>query len=491
MNLGALNERTDELLRRVAQQSLGKATFTASGATTSLPNFDLEPAAKSLVPVLTPLRNTTPRVKGDGGNATNWNAITGLNVTNLSLGISEGKRGGEMQVTTQALTAPYAVIGMDASVNFEAQEAGEGYDNIEARATLNLLRAVMIGEEKLILGGNSTLALGTPAAPAITNSGTGGTIPAGTYQVWVVVLSLEGYLAASISGGIPLSITRNNLDGSTSVYGGGSSALSAASNATTTSGSTSTITANVTAKRGAVAYAWFVGTQAGGAAAAILNQITTVNQNVVITSLSGGSQVASSVTADNSQNALVFDGLLTYAGKPANNSYYKSMDNTPLTSDSAAGITEIDTALQSLYDNYRLGPNMILVSSQEARNINKKVIQNSGAPLVRFTKPADDGNMSVVAGTEVRAYFNKFTGQILPLLTHPYMPAGTILGITTELPYPLPDISNVFRVKTRREYYEVRWPVTTRRYDHGVYATELLQHYAPFSMFLIQNIQNG
>ena len=51
MNLGALNERTDELLRRVAQQSLGKTTFTASGATTSLPNFDLEPAAKSLVPV--------------------------------------------------------------------------------------------------------------------------------------------------------------------------------------------------------------------------------------------------------------------------------------------------------------------------------------------------------------------------------------------------------------------------------------------------------
>src|SRR5216110_2426219 len=134
---------------------------------------------------------------------------------------------------------------------------------------------------------------------------------------------------------------------------------------------------------------------------------------------------------------------------------------------------------------------MILVSSQEARNINKKVIANSGAPLVRFTKPADDGNMSVVAGTEVRAYFNKFTGQVLPLVTHPNLPAGTMLGVTTELPYPLPDISNVFRIKTRREYYEVRWPVTTRRYDHGVYATELLQHYAPFSMFLIQNIQNG
>jgi hypothetical protein len=219
--------------------------------------------------------------------------------------------------------------------------------------------------------------------------------------------------------------------------------------------------------------------------------ITTVNAVSLTSTAGAGTQTASNITADNSQNALIFDGLLTYAGNASNNSYYKTMDNTPLTSDGAAGINEIDAALQSLYDNYRLGPNVILVSSQEARNINKKVIANSGAPLVRFTKPADDGNMSVVAGTEVRAYFNKFTGQVLPLVTHPNLPAGTLLGVTTELPYPLPDISNVFRVKTRREYYEVRWPVTTRRYDHGVYTTELLQHYAPFSMFLIQNIQNG
>lgn len=488
MNLGALNERTDELLRRVAQQALGKATFTASGSTTSLPNFDLEPAAKSLVPVLTPLRNTTPRVKGDGGNATNWNAITGLNVTNLSLGISEGKRGGEMQVTTQAFTAPYAVIGMDASVNFEAQEAGEGYDDIEARATLNLLRAVMIGEEKLILGGNRSLALAAPAAPALTSQATGGSIGAGTFQIWCAALTLEGFLASSISGGIPTSVTRNNLDGSTSVYGGGSSNISAASNSVTLSGSTNQVSATVAAKRGAVGYAWFFGTSA---ATATLVAITTVNAVSLTSTAGAGTQTASNITADNSQNALVFDGLLAFAGNPSNNSYYKTMDNTPLTSDGAAGINEIDAALQSLYDNYRLGPNVILVSSQEARNINKKVIANSGAPLVRFTKPADDGNMSVVAGTEVRAYFNKFTGQVLPLVTHPNLPAGTLLGVTTELPYPLPDISNVFRIKTRREYYEVRWPVTTRRYDHGVYATELMQHYAPFSMFLIQNIQNG
>lgn len=483
MNLGALNDRTNELLRRVANQALAKATFDS----TRLPNYDLEPAAKSLVPVLTPLRNMTPRVKGDGGNATNWNAITGINVTNLSLGISEGKRGAEMQVTTQAYTAPYSVIGMDASVNFEAEEAGEGYDDVEARATLNLLRAVMIGEEKLILAGNRTMALGAPAAPTASIA-TGGAYPVTTgVLVYVAALTLDGYAASSVASGIPTSVTRNNLDGSSSTYGGGSSNISAASNAVNTTSGNQTITASVAAVKGAAGYAWFVGTSA---ATAQLAAITSIN-SVTISAAAGGTQTASSITADNSTNGLVFDGLLTYAAKSGSNAYFKSLDGAFLSSDGAAGINEIDVALQSLYDNYRLGPNYILVSSQEARNINKKVISNSGAPLVRFTKPADDGNMSVVAGTEVRAYFNKFTGQIIPLLTHPNLPAGTLMGVTSELPYPLPDVDSVFRIKARREYYEVRWPATTRRYDHGVYATELLQHYAPFSMFLIQNVGNG
>ena len=172
-------------------------------------------------------------------------------------------------------------------------------------------------------------------------------------------------------------MTRNNLDGSTSVYGGGSSNISPASNSVTLAGSTNQVSATVTAKRGAVGYAWFFGTSA---ATATLVAITTVNAVSLTSTAGAGTQTASNISADNSQNALVFDGLLTYAGTPANNSYYKTMDNTPLTSDSAAGINEIDAALQSLYDNYRLEPNVILVSSQEARNINKKVIANSGAP---------------------------------------------------------------------------------------------------------------
>src|SRR5437764_9961114 len=61
---------------------------------TGLVAYDLQAPALSLIPVITPIRNMIPRVRGNGGQATNWKAITGINSTNIGLGVSEGNRGG-------------------------------------------------------------------------------------------------------------------------------------------------------------------------------------------------------------------------------------------------------------------------------------------------------------------------------------------------------------------------------------------------------------
>ncbi|HYL31931.1 MAG TPA: hypothetical protein VEU53_02130, partial [Stellaceae bacterium] len=81
---------------------LAKSTFAESSSPTSgLTFYDLEPGAKLLVPVLTPLRNDVPRVTGKGGIQANWKAITGLNTASVRAGISPGNRGGVIAVTTQ------------------------------------------------------------------------------------------------------------------------------------------------------------------------------------------------------------------------------------------------------------------------------------------------------------------------------------------------------------------------------------------------------
>ena len=68
----------DEALRGALSAPLKKA----AGVTTEsgLKNYDLQPAARLMYPVLAPLRNSTPRVKGGGGDSTHWKAITGVNI---------------------------------------------------------------------------------------------------------------------------------------------------------------------------------------------------------------------------------------------------------------------------------------------------------------------------------------------------------------------------------------------------------------------------
>jgi len=79
----------------------------------------------------------------------------------------------------------------------------------------------------------------------------------------------------------------------------------------------------------------------------------------------------------------------------------------------------------------------------------------------------------------------------VPITVHPNMTPGTILFYTDSLPYPLPSMNAIIRILTRQDYYQVEWPVVTRQYNFGVYADEVLQHYAPFSMGVISNIANG
>ena len=83
---------------------LGKSTFTESmSATSGLTFYDLELGAKFLYPVLTPLRNTIPRVSGKGGIQANWRSITAINTQNLRFGVSTANRGGVLAVATAPL----------------------------------------------------------------------------------------------------------------------------------------------------------------------------------------------------------------------------------------------------------------------------------------------------------------------------------------------------------------------------------------------------
>jgi hypothetical protein len=408
----SLTEKTLEIVEKIKAQQVAEKAYTTS---LGLNWYDLEPAAKLLYPVITPLRNMIPRVSGDGGNAVNWKAITGVDTTQQSPGVSEGNRGAVITTTEADYTAPYRGLGQEDYETFEAEYGSKNFDNLRALMTEGLLNSLMIAEEKVILGGNGSdgIALGTPATPVGVLTA-GGAMTAQATVCYVVALTLDGYLRSTVSAaGVPQTFNKTNADGTVdNNINAGSSQKSAEAAPITTAGGNLAITWTVTAVKGAVAYAWYTGLT--GAANCKLAAITTTNVFAQTANAGGANQAASAITADCSKNAMIFSGIITQALAGAG--YWASLDNGTLNADGAGGVTEIETALKSFWDNYRVSPNIIMVNSQELLNISKKVIAGGAAPLFRFVADAQNSGLNITAGNVVGNYFNKYAmdgGQLI------------------------------------------------------------------------------
>src|SRR5881227_2432279 len=169
--------------------------------------FDLQSPAKNLFPVVTPIRNSIPRVGGGTGTATNWRQVTARTGSGFdAMGwVPEGQRSGQMSYSTASKSASFVTIGEEDAASYEAISAGRHFEDIQARMTFRLLQKLMLKEEMAILGGNASLQLGTPATPALSASGSGATLPAATYSVITVGLTLEGYQNSSLAAGVATS----------------------------------------------------------------------------------------------------------------------------------------------------------------------------------------------------------------------------------------------------------------------------------------------
>ncbi len=481
-----------EALSRRLSPEIVKATYNQpASAVSGINNYDLEMGAKLLYPVLTPLRNDVGRETARGGIQANWRAVTAINTANLAMGVGEGNRGGVIAVTTQDYTASYKTLGLESSASFQADWAAEYFQDVKALASLNLLQSVMIGEEKLILGGNTSLNLGTTATPSLA-AGTAGTLSNSTVSVIAVMLSFEGFMNGTVAGGIQAQVTRVNADGSTDTYGGGAARKSLNQTITLSGGgSNQSITASATPVQGAFGWAWFWGT----AGSELLGAITTTAQ-FVITTTATGTQLASALpAADFSTNSLEFDGFLTQIAKAGSNSYINMLGNgSTLTADGAGGIVEIDTALKSFWDNFRLSPTDIWVSSQEQTNISKKILgtSSSNPGAQRFVFTADQSSLG--GGVMVTSYRNKYSldgAKEIPIRLHPNMPAGTMFFNSKNLPYPMANVPRVTQMRLRRDYWQIEWPLRSLKYEYGIYLDGVLQCYFTPALGLIGNISNG
>ncbi len=120
----------------------------------------------------------------------------------------------------------------------------------------------MQGEERLIMGGNTSTALGTTPNVTLSTATTGGTIAASTtVSVIAVALTMDGLLRCDSKNGPQWTVTRQNADGSNETYGGGAAAPGSSVTIATGGGTaTNTVTASIAnPPAGASAMAWYAG----------------------------------------------------------------------------------------------------------------------------------------------------------------------------------------------------------------------------------------
>lgn len=479
----------DAIARPMGAGSLNKAFTESLNPVSGLTWYNLEAPAKSLYPVITPMRNMIPRVMAMGGTQANWRAVTGINVGNSTFGVSEGNRGATLVTKTQDYTAIFRAYGFDDYATFEATLAADGLEDLKARTLQGLIRSLMIQEEKIVIGANNSIALGVTPTPTLSAAPAGGTLGAQSWSVIAVALGYEGYLASTLVGGLPLSGNRTLADGTIEQVNQGTAQQSAPATIVTT-GTTAAITASLPPVIGAFGYAWFLGAP-GQERLAAITTVATVNLSEA--PLANAQAALAGFQSDYSQNRLIFDGLFSQILRPGSGSYVNIMPNgTTLTADGTGGVVEIDAALQSFWDNYRLSPDTIWVSSQEQRNITRKVLSGSVNAAQRFIINVEQGNIK--GGDLVTAYLNKYSmegAQSIPIRLHPNIPPGTILFTTMQLPYPLSNVTNVLQMKMRQDFFAIEWPRRSRRYEYGIYADGVLQNYFPPAFGIISNITNG
>lgn len=501
-----------------------------ANATTGINYYDLELGAKTLVPIITPLRNKIPRVSGKGGIQANWRGIVGLNVSNVGGAIADGLRNAFVQTTTRDFVAAYKQVGLEDYVTFGADLAAQGFDDLKALSVRNLLWAVMIEEEWLTLGGVGSAALITVTpTPALTSAATPGAVgtltSTTTYSVRCAALTLDGYRRTTVAAGVPGLVTFTTADGTANqTYAGGVCKISAP--ATIACAASGVINATVTAVPGAVAYAWYWYAGSGATGLEVIGAVTTLPY-YSIAALPTGTQTAANIpgyggviggAVDYSQNANAFDGLFTMCALPSYqpNVTILGSPTAPgpwtelatgtvssttgffvpsyLTANGSGSIVEIDAILKWFWDTYRLSPTDMYVNSQEQNNITNKIMQGpaAGSANARFVFDVQQG--VIAGGSMVKSYMNRFSmsgAKDIPIHLHPNIPAGLILFFTDVLPYPLSNVSNVLQYRLLRDYYQIEWPLRTRRYEYGVYLHTVLQNYFPPAFAVMAGIGNG
>lgn len=168
-----LEKTLAEVKDAISKAAVTNSTYSFSPATRSIfAPENLDPVVKLVIPTATPIRSRMPRSKGYG-QAAAWKkltsqlapgtlgagVITGSNVSGTGTNVSfadAGQPSSDTQ-TFVVTTAAYKNLGLDVEVGRQAIASSRGYQDIRDELVRIKTLEVMLGEEDMILNGDSTV----------------------------------------------------------------------------------------------------------------------------------------------------------------------------------------------------------------------------------------------------------------------------------------------------------------------------------------------
>lgn len=446
----------------------------AAGNTELVP-YDLEAPSKKLVPRLTPLRNEVPRERGQG-TARQFKRILGWSNSGVggvpdmsafmdsqsdtglpTFGTLQLRRGQKIAYASDNKVATYVEQGLSDQVNWKAQFAGQGFEDIRSLSQTALLWATMGAEERALLYGRGTSGngyVGTVSAPVIGTSvgGTGGTIPAGTYAV--VVTAKTGFGETAISNNPAQAVTLGQ-----------------------------NLTVNVTTEpAGSLGVYRLYVSQAGGAVGTATFQTEFTGTSYTLSTPPTTTGAVNPGATNTSVQTGGYDGFLTVLSDPSQTGYL-SRHNGPLERDNPGD--EFQVAFKSLYDSVKADPD---VADCDAGTMKALGDLLKTASSTSYQLKLDGDGHGHFLGASVTGLENQITRKMVPLRVHPWMPSGCAMIRSKTLPVPDSEVSATSAVVNVQEYMSIDWPVVQFTYDQSTYLYGTLVHYAPAWSGLITGI---
>ena len=466
---------------------LSKEWTLTNPVSTGLVPYDLEAPAKLLTPRPTPLRNSIPRVKGQGG-VRRFKVISGFTgtgtggQTTTQPGITESGtnsgpgglsyvRGPYIGYAGYDVALNYVTTSLSDSVSWQAEYQGQGFEDIRSLSNTALLYSTMLLDERLMIYGRGTTgngytgALGTPAsvtlaAVSASIAPSGAITPALSATSWVVVAADAGDLLGT--------------NGTTMHQGPATTAASV----TVAAGQAIQVTVG-TDVTGALGYNLFVGSVSAGP----FYYAGRTGYNVgYIKSQPTSGPIATSSQADQSAVATNYDGLLT---NTAASGGYVTRLNAALSTTNPG--VEFQTAFASVYEAVKADPEEIWLNGFDRQQLSNAILNN--AANSSYTMFVQQNEMSGVnVGAVVSTITNEVTGSSVPLTVHPWFPQGNALIRQKNLPIPDSNVAETSVMVLPQDYVAVQWPVVQFTYDASTFEIGTFCHYAPAWNSLIQGI---